>query len=267
MPDVLTDSSLEAWKRRLSADQSRPHLVNIMMIGKPGQKKENFFQKIDYLVNSLVPSVKGCQFVTPRELFACVERQNETPITFSVICEIADCLDKSWQHRPPDWVHLDGLEFSLTEAFEALMNFILHYFEYERFPTQYTTKNPFGPIGEPLKTQKVDPVKITTDDLLYAMKDINQSLDIQEPPCLPVSIPVGEVHLNAAEMLNAMNQLFLSICRGQQRTSLIVEPSEITPPYADVLEEIFTPSTLRPLWYSKLQLWTVKPAKLCTPIG
>jgi hypothetical protein len=68
--------------------------------------------------------------------------------------------------------------------------------------------------------------------------------------------------LNSAEYLNVMARCFLALEGGVELDAVEVTPSKITPPYADIMERIFHPGYANPLWYSKLQLWTVKPARL-----
>jgi len=100
------------------------------------------------------------------------------------------------------------------------------------------------------------------EDMLAMCQAVVGDADSAKPPHLPLSVVIGGQRLNAAEFLLVMAHAYRALAQGQSSERVEVNPAEVTPPYGDLVQTLFHPAEENPLWYSKLQLWTVKPARL-----
>ena len=79
---------------------------------------------------------------------------------------------------------------------------------------------------------------------------------------IPYEVTIGSSAVNSGEMLLAMAFAIqkLRTC-GMAKDGVAVARATLLPPYASLIPPVYgvADDTL-PLWYAKLQLWTVKPA-------
>ncbi len=254
-------TSAQAKARLAALDRRYLHLVPIYMLPGPGASKDHFEEVIRYLATEFVPADDHSRFVTPQDMLALVESQNERPLAAGTLREMADYLRDHWQGRPPDWVRVGGGDFSLANAFEGLAVALAAYRAQGRLPEAVTNTGLLGPIGETKENTRVSPGSLPVSDLLAAAEQAAMQARTADPPRVPMTVAVGGRPLNAAEFLLAMARAYQTLAAGQEAEVVPAEPAEITPPYANILQTIFHPPDERPLWYSKLQLWTVKQAR------
>lgn len=258
----LGTSTAQAKEKLVALDRQRVHLVTFVMMPGPGTSKGYFEEMIRYLATEFVPADGHSRFVTPRDMLALAEGQNERPLTARMLQEVAGYLVERWQGRPPDWVHVSQGDFSLVNAFEGLGLALAGYRAKDRLPDHVSNTGLLGPIGEPQEVTRAATGSIRLADLLPAAEKTLTEARVADPPRVPMMVVVGGRSLNAAEFILVMARAYLALATGQAPEAVPAEPAEITPPYADVLQATFHPADERPLWYSKLQLWTVKPARL-----
>jgi hypothetical protein len=259
---VFLDTSFEkARQNLLSLERQRPHLVSVLMLNGPGLSKTNFVDMIRYIATDFIPSDGVSRFVTPRDMLAMVEEQNEQPLTRAVLKELATEIVKQRQGRPPDWLQIHHGDFSLVNAFEGLALVLASYQKTGHLPEEVHNTDLLGPIGEPEEARPGVAGSIPTSDFLREIVRFSKNFYTDEPKRVPLSVVVAGHSLNTSELLLLMAHVYLAVSEGQVLTEYPLEPAEVTPPYADIFQTIFHPENIRPLWYSKLQLWTIKPAR------
>ena len=260
---VFLNTSFEQARQNLLAlGRQRPHLVSVLMLNGPGPGKTDFEAMIRYVATDFIPSDGCSRFVTPRDMLAMVEAQNERPLTQATLKELSAAIVKRWQGRPPDWLQVNQGDFSLVNAFEGLALALAAYQKTGHLPGEVRNTGLLGPIGEPEEAKPGPTGSLHPVDFLKEIGRVVENIYAVEPPRLPLSVSVAGHPLNTAQLLLVMARIYLALAEGQILTDIVVEPAEITPPYADIMQAIFHPEDIRPLWYSKLQLWTAKPARL-----
>jgi hypothetical protein len=260
---VFVGTSLEQSFLKLQVlDRRRPHVASIIMLDGPDKTKDNFKNLIEYVANDFIPKNRGSCFIDARDVLAMIEAQNEHPLTQAVFKELSAEIVRRWQGRPPDWLHIKLGDYSLVNAFEGLVLALTSYQETGHLPGEVQNTELLGPIGEPEEAKPGVAGTIHIKDFLREMVKISKNLYTVEPKRVPLSVFVAGHTLNTAELLLLMARVYLAVLEGRELAEFPLVPAEINPPYADILQTIFHPENIRPLWYSKLQLWTVKPARL-----
>ncbi|MBI3693507.1 MAG: hypothetical protein HY238_01520 [Acidobacteria bacterium] len=208
-----------------------------------------------------VRAVPGSRFITPGELPGFFEPQNARPILRDELRSLAGKLLADWKGRPPDFVDLSTRSYSLVNVWEALDQALAYYGANGQLPKSVSATALFGPIARPEETASLKAtVKVPLKAVRTAASAALEQASHLDPRRVPIHTVVGDVDLNAAEFLLVMARAFLALVGGAEPATVNVDPSSTLPPYADVLERFFRPTDSRPLCYTKLQLWTVKPA-------
>ena len=63
----------------------------------------------------------------------------------------------------------------------------------------------------------------------------------------------------------AYARAYLALANGGNNVDVVtISPMQVTTPFADTYDQVFSQFTAtdNPLWHTKLQLWTAKPAVL-----
>ncbi|MBI3684484.1 MAG: hypothetical protein HY235_29260 [Acidobacteria bacterium] len=215
-----------------------------------------------------VRAVPGSRFITPGELPGFFEPPNARPILQDELRSLAEKLVARWKGGPPDFVDLGTRSYSLVNAWEALAQALAYYGANGQLPKSVSTSALFGPIARPEEIASLKAtIKAPLEGLCTAASAALEQASHLDPRRVPIRTVVGDVELNPAEFLVAMARAFLALAGGAEPAAVNVDPSSTLPPYADVLERFFKPADSRPLCYTKLQLWTVKPAVVKTENG
>jgi hypothetical protein len=207
-----------------------------------------------------VKEVPGSRFVTPDELAGLFEPQNEQSISRDELRRLAEKLLADWKDSPPDFVDLGERAYSLVNAYEAMAKALAHYGEKRALPDRVTVTDLYGPIAEGGEITYCKAGEVSLPDLCTAIAATLKEAERLTPRRVAIKVAVGKTEINCAEFLRAMAQAYVALAKGNTPATVKIEPSKVMPPYADVLERFFQPEDDRPLRYSQLQLWTVKPA-------
>jgi hypothetical protein len=217
---------------------------------------------LHHLVDEFLPDNPECRLVTAAEIPSLFKTQNTSELSRSEVREVVRTMASGWQDRPPDYIAAAGENFSLVNAYEALAKMLTCFGADGQLPIAVSLSEWYGPIGEVSDVGHADSGRLALDSILGAARAALRRAETLEPPRPPLMIQVAGQDLNAAEFLLVMARAFLALDAGTEPGSIEVTPEKITPPYAAIMERIFHPGYDNPLWYSKLQLWTVKPARL-----
>lgn len=243
------------------------HFKEVILTAWPPRGMAAIEEQLQQLITQ-VKAVPGSRFITPDELAGLFEPQNARPVGKDELRRMADKLIAGWTGRPPDFVDLGAQFFSLVNAYEALAKALAHYSREGRLPSSVTITDLYGPIAEREEVVVLSKEgRVPLAALCAAASQALEETGRLKPRRVPIHTMAGDAKLNAAEFLLTMARGYRALAGGSRPASVDVEPSATTPPYADVIERLFSPSDERPLCYSKLQLWTVKPASLKTPNG
>ncbi len=252
--------SLQTIFDNLSSD--RPHLISMVMVMDQEKKLDHLENLIGLLSSEFCAKDPAVRFVTAADLPALFEPQNSRVLTPMVVREIAAYLLQNWDDRPPDWIHLPDADFSLANAFEVLAEALWFHHVNGNLPQSTVNSELLGPIGEIQTHWQKGARVISSRKLIEQLPFISQHIKESEYKQLPSEWAFAEVTLNAAELLYGMAFTFVNLSQMDGDRNIEIPNSKITPPYADILEKVFEPVCPNPLGYSKLQLWTVKPAKM-----
>ena len=254
---------LETMKTRLSvADRSWPRLSTLIMMPDPDGGRSGFEAQVRYLAEEFIPANPGCRFVTAADLPALFRLQNPDSLSQKELSALANNLCDNWQGRPPDFLVVGGEGYSLVNAFESLARGLAGYSRAGRLPATVPLSEWLGPIGERGEVARAADGSVALVDVLAAAQVAVGRTSSAEPPHLPLSVTVGGQRLNTAEFLRVMARAYSALVQGQSPERVEVTSAEVTPPYGDLMQTLFHPAEDNPLWYSRLQLWTVKPARL-----
>lgn len=254
---------LETMKTRLSvADRSWPRLATLIMMPDPDGGRSDFEAQVRYLATEFIPANPGCRFVTAADLPALFRLQNPDSLSQRELSALANNLCDNWQGRPPDFLMVRDEGYSLVNAFEALAHAMAGYSRAGGLPAMVPLSEWLGPIGERGETPHAAEGSVALEDVLAACQAVVRQADSAKPPHLPLSVAIGGQRLNAAEFLLVMARAYCALAQGQPPERVEVTSAEVTPPYGDLMQTLFHPAEDNPLWHSKLQLWTVKPARL-----
>ncbi|MBI3694789.1 MAG: hypothetical protein HY238_08120 [Acidobacteria bacterium] len=249
--------------RRHPAGNLPFRFLEVGLVAWPPRGMAGVEEQLQQLVAE-VKAVPGSRFITPGELAGLFEPQNARSAEKDELRRIADKLIAGWVGRPPDFVDVGARSYSLADAYEALATALAQYGAKGTFPERVRATGLYGPIAEPGEIRSCKVGKLPAAAVCAAASIALEEAGRLNPRRVPIITRVGEVELNAAEFLLAMSRVYRALA-GSMPATVDVEPSSTVPPYADVIERLFQPGDSRPLWYSKLQLWTVKPASLKTP--
>ncbi len=239
-------------------DRSRPRLL---LTGVSKVVEEEVATTIRYLESDFFPANPGSCWVTGDTLPSFFEPEKGWRPTPSDIREMAKTILKDWAARPPDMVDVNGRKISLCDAFEALARFLAAV-EAGKPSEAVELSSMYGPVAEDGSTRLRAPTRLSGDETLSAATRVVRGMNVTKGDrFVPALVLIRDDKLNAAEFLNLMAQV-VAASGKEQDAVFTVPPSNLFPPYAEILQEVFKPKSAQPLCYTKGQLWTVKPARL-----
>ena len=254
---------LETMKIRLgSADRSWPRLSTLIMMPDPDGGRSGFESQLRYLAEEFIPTNPGCRFVTAADLPVLFRPQNPDSLSQRELSALANNLCDNWQGRPPDLLMVGDEGYSLVNAFESLAHALEGYGRAGRIPATVPLSEWLGPIGEREETPHAAEGSVALEGVVAECQAVVKQAESAKPLHLPLSVAIGGQRLNTAEFLLVMARAYRALAQGHSLERVEVSSAEVTPPYGDLMDRLFHPSEENPLWYSKLQLWTVKPARL-----
>lgn len=245
--------------RQRTAENLPFRFMEVGLTATPPRWMDGVEDRLRQLV-AQVKEVPGSRFVTPDELAGLFEPQNGHPISRDELRRLAEKLLADWKDAPPDFVDLGERGYSLVNACEALAKALAHYGEKRVLPDRVTATDLYGPIAERGEITYCKASEVFLSDLCAAAAATLKGAERLTPRRVPIKVAVGKSELNCAEFLRAMAQAYVALAKGNTPATVKIEPSKVMPPYADFLVRFFQPEDDRPLRYSQLQLWTVKPA-------
>lgn len=271
LPD--SENRLCELKEALDAlDRSRPRFVSYLIQFDPGNLS-SLESALTWLRDTYLPANAGSKFVIATDLPDLVESGtlNRTvgPLGNRNLAQaVLNGFIDTAANRPPKFVSTSARSYTLAEAF-----YLLAQAANSISSTMSTTistslvkhvASPMGPIGNFSDLRGLSTsTSISVSDIRSAATKVLSEMGTNADSVhgikmhVPYSIKVGKATLNSAEFLYA-----LAAIQVATDTEITVSPMDITPPYADLLDAVAatTDKSANPLWYAKLQLWTVKPA-------
>ncbi len=247
-------------------ERSRPRFVTLNLIMAPGDASD-VSEILSYIKDEFLPANPGSHFIRPQELLNWVEPIQVAPVDIAGLKALAQAVSTLFINNGiPNMVTANDRTYSLSEAFEILAGGLAHYNQTGSFPESVTVSQLLGPIGDPHDVDHVvmrsRPIQQVLDAASTALQTIETDISATRPARIPFSNPIDDEAINSAELLRVMADTVLKLDEGSTPTdSVDLNPSYLVPPYSDHLDLLYdqTPTSL-PLWYAKLQLWSVKPA-------
>ena len=265
---------LEVLKKVLDGcDRSRIRMVMIdVQTRMSDQDKAHYRQYIDYLVNEFFPKNPGSRFISSKVLTDLIVPEKGKTIEKEKLGEAAQYLVEHWDGRPPKYVELKGDYLSLADCFQALVGALASYKRNGVLPEEVKTTELYGPVCDIEEGSKHEGLEgsVNPSDLLSSAEKVNveiiryrsAELTVRPPNRVPHTVRIADgKELNAAEYLLLMAKEYLKILENGEPGDVDLEPADILSPAADILDEVFSPEHPYPLWYSKLQMWTLKPIR------
>jgi hypothetical protein len=245
--------------RRTTADldRSRPRLL---LVGFSHLDEPRASNAVRFVSSEFLPANPGSAWVSGETIMAHFQGEKELALRAADLDAVAAALLAGWSNRPPDLVPLpDGRVLSLCDAFEALVQAVLPTAAARPLAIQAL----YGPLLEDDRALLKAESHLERRALAAAATELLAAWEKQPASerFVPTRITVGRHALNPAEFLYAL----ATARRNADATAITARPSQAFPPYAEALQELFTPKAIQPLCYTKGQLWTVKPARLRRP--
>lgn len=241
-------------------DRSHVNFVTVLM--EPDEHTgslTDFEERLRYIKDEFIPQNPGSRFVIPQDLLNLVDSQTPPAISKKQLENICDYLLNHWSARPPNSIMIPGdRNYSLAQAFEALVNSLSAVQSTHQLPESVTVSDYLGPIGEKNELVHVSNSQISVPDILQAAGLVKQNLPESKYHSIPFQISAGNNNMNTAEFLEAMAKTYRAISSRQQTAFINVDSSDVVPPYGDILVKAVAPMDTA-IWYSQLQLWTVQP--------
>ncbi len=235
-------------------DRTRPRLL---LVGF--NKFKDGMDTAQYLETEFFPANPGSCWVTGDTLADHFEPEKAYRPSVADQLALAHCVTSGWSQRPPDLLAINGRVFSLADAFECFARALFQRHGTNSPSTGTELHALYGPVtesGAPLLRQsaslEIGAIHVAAQ---FMMETMDRSTGDR---FIPARIIVGSSCLNSAEFLYAMAATLLA---GTNRT-VVVPPSQLFPPYADLLQAVFKPKAAQPVCYTQGQLWTVKPVRL-----
>lgn len=241
----------------LALDRSRPRLL---LVGFSHLDERRAAEAVRFVSREFIPANPGSAWVSGETIAAYFEGEKELALTAADLDAVAAAVLAGWSQRPPNVVSLpDGRVLSLCDAFEALTRGLAAAAAVEPVRPQPL----YGPVLEDDGPLLKADVRLARDALVAAAEAVRVGWDKQPPAerFVPARVTVAHLALNAGEFLYAL----AAARRDAGARPVAVRPSQVFPPYAEALQELFTPKAVQPLCYTKGQLWTVKPARVRAP--
>ncbi len=239
-------------------DRTRPRLL---LIGFSKVEEEEGKRTAQFLNGDFFPSNPGSGWVTGDTLTNHFEPEKGYCPTSADLMALARAVVANWKARPPDLLTLNGRTYSLCDTFEGLARALAYQTNQGKLPDTVELHASYGPVTEDggallRQPTSVSPstIRTTTQKMLEAMERTTGDRFI------PARLSVGNTEMNGAEFLYAM----ATALQAATNATILIPPSQLFPPYADLLQSVFKPKALQPLCYTKGQLWTVKPVRLKT---
>jgi hypothetical protein len=237
-------------------DRSRPRLL---LVGFSKVEETDALRTAQYLKEDFFPANPGSGWVTGDTLTGRMEPEKEYAPTTDDLKAMARILVSGWQNRPPDLLAVGDRVFSLTDAFEGLARGVAGTGADGRLPAFVTLHSLYGPVTKDSAALLRRIESLPVAELRAAARAVVARFDAAPGDLfVPDRIPAGALTLNPAEFLYAV----AAAVAGTQAVAVQIPPSQVFPPYADLLQTVFKPRAVQPLCYTKGQLWTVKPARL-----
>ncbi len=237
-------------------DRSRPRLL---LVGFSHIDEAEGLRTAQYLKERFFPQNPGSAWVTGDTLANQFEPEKSYRPTTADQTALARAITTGWQARPPDLLALGDRVYSLADAFEALARSLVQRDASGALPATVELHPLYGPIAEngaPLLRGETD---LAVSSIQAAARAMLETMDRGAGDrFVPVRVSVAGQNLNAGEFLYAMAAAILA---GPGDT-VRVPPSNLFPPYADLLQSVFKPKAIQPVCYTQGQLWTVKPVRL-----
>jgi len=237
-------------------DRSRPRLL---LMGFSKIVEEETMETVQYLNEHFFPENTGSGWVTGDTLVDQFEPEKGYRPTAADQSALARAITLNWQGRAPDLLTAENRVFSLADAFECLARALVQRDASGKLPDTVELHALYGPIaedGSPLLRQETTlpaaAIRITARTMLESMDRASGDRFI------PARLTVEGNTLNGGEFLYAMAAALLA----GPNDSVRVPPSQLFPPYADLLTAVFKPKVPQPVCYTQGQLWTVKPVRL-----
>jgi len=263
------EQSLENLKRELNrVDRTRKTMVMIVATGADVQ--EVYEPPIRYIAEEFIPDNPGSRFVSTKDLIEMMMPEHGKILSMETLNRAVDVLLENWEGRPPNHVKLPDEALSLTDMFQALTGALNSYNSRSRLPESVLTTELYGPIGQKeMLSRTTEPRQPFSDrGILMTASQIHR--DMREYPRVEYSpVPLNRVpylisagnrgFINAAEFLLLMAKEFMIVYNTGKPGDVSWEKADILPPSGDLWEKMSSRSEeTYPLWYSQLQLWTVK---------
>jgi len=258
----------------------------------PIEVTEEIFKRFEEFV-AFVAQHPDIKVVTCEDLLSIVDPLPEEQIlSREEVIKIADFLLDNWiepSHSengcPPSYVDLSGKYLSLADSFQALTYALAHYYKYNQFPGKVTIKEILGPtetsvqIGLPRFTIPYGPQSVQTlvprtmpappciskgKKVLETVANIANEITDRIPGKIKLegvtlSKTWPEQQINPAELLYIMAQEVQTISKRGKPGPVRLTEMSVLPHCAKPLASL---KIEKQLWYTLLQLWTVKPAKI-----
>lgn len=263
--DETGEANIRSVRRRLAElDRSRPRLL---LVGVSHANDDDFRNATTYLNQDFFPANPASGWVTGDTLPNFFEPEKGWHPTLAEIRMAANALIRDWTTRPPDSIAVGNRVASLCDVYEALIQALAGAAFDGKMPAGVDLHPLYGPVTENGNACLKTSTSVSRGNVIAAARLAVRSMEkAQGDRFIPATTRLPEGQLNAAEFLYAMAQAVAAF-DGSPNVSFTVPPSNIFPPYADVLQDVFKPKSIQPLCYTKGQLWTIKPVRLIDTLG
>ncbi len=239
-------------------DRSRPRLL---LVGFSKVDEAEGLRTVQYLKEQFFPQNPGSGWVTGDTLVNQFEPEKSYRPSSADQTALARLITSGWQARPPDLLPLGDRVYSLADTFETLARALAKRDASGTLPAAVDLHPLYGPVSEdgaPLLRQETAVAAVA---IQAAARGLLETMDHHSGDrFVPSRVTVAGQDLNAGEFLYAMAASILA----DPDDTVRVPPSNLFPPYADLLQSIFRPKAVQPVCYTQGQLWTVKPVRLKT---
>jgi hypothetical protein len=264
---------IEELKSKINQlDRSHPNVVWLIMFpDRDGMGKKDFEKALAYLLREFIPRNPGSKFITPEDLLDLVESEEGKEIKKETLKTISENIIKTCgsgdlgvlrRRQLPEYMTLNGEFFSCADIFEAFTRALSRYNEEGKLPQVVNTREILGPIGDVEEVVHVPRTILSSTDIVKAASRVEAVINNSTPIRAPMKIDVGGYMMNPSEFLLVMAKVYHRLSNLDKAFSVEALPTRIVPRYAAIMDIVFENAQVYdyPLWYSKLQLWTIKPA-------
>ncbi len=220
---------------------------------------------LDYLVTEFFPDNPGSRFVSNADLTEIFGTRNFSDVSKQELDSAVESLLSDWEKnpsRPPAYVTFhDHGYFSLADMFQLLVNALADYQAKGELPAKVFLSKMYGPLGNVEPQTATFPVG--ADVVLSQSRELQPAVNLTTWSAKPEAIVPdkmrlnGGQHVNPAEFLYLMAQVYQNTLRGRAQSQVELKPASVAPRTVRMWRDM----GFRRTGYMS-RFWTLKPAVL-----